>query len=176
MAALLSRKSNAEVFSRYISSRERGNIRKIESEHEGVEIRLHGTVVDVTAKSKASLQAAVADLKKYLQPLAAGLEFDSIEIPHALHGHIVGKGGSGVSRLRTKIDEALGTDGALVDLVIPRKDDEESDGEGADEIVVVAKSIGGRKDIMEQIKGEIQRQIETMVRSARLGSRCQNWC
>ncbi|KAI9034108.1 hypothetical protein DFJ74DRAFT_5815 [Hyaloraphidium curvatum] len=163
VAALLPRKSDAAVFARFIGARERAALRKIESDHEGAEVRLHGTVLDVVARSKPALAAALADLRAFLAPLAAGLEFDTVEVPSALHGHVVGKGGQGVARLRARIDEALGTEGALADLVLPHRDEEAGEGEGADEIVVVAKQIPGRPDAMEKIKAELLREIEKMA-------------
>jgi hypothetical protein len=164
LSSLLPSGSNPSVFARYITTRERNALRSISSDESGTEVRIHGTNVEVTAKSKAALASAVDAAKKFLEPLAKGLEFDSVEIPQALHGHIVGKGGAGVARLRTKIDEALGTEGALVDVVIPHRDDEGED--EADEIVVVVKR--GLK-AMEAVKGEVMKQIETMVG---LGSSC----
>ncbi len=133
---------------KYINMKERGNIRALESKLDGVDVKnLTQPVWEVTAKSQDALDGAIAALKAVVEPIAKQYRFGALEIPQALHKHIIGKGGQGLPRIRSKIDGALGDEGSFVDVVLPYRDDEGSDSDSVDEIIYVVKPASSKVDV-----------------------------
>ncbi|KAG0229667.1 hypothetical protein BGW42_001428 [Actinomortierella wolfii] len=95
---------HARRVARYLASR--GRFRKIEQEHEGVQISLprssldsDNVVVEIVAKTRPDVDAArqkVIDAAKALTPAL----FDVVLIEPLLHRHIIGRKGQNIARLR----------------------------------------------------------------------------
>ena len=144
---------HARYITKYLSGR--GKLRKIEQEHEGVQIsvpRSEGqtsVTIEVVAKTRAEAEAARQKVLETVKVLTPAL-FDVVHVEPLLHRHIVGRKGQNINRIR----EAHG-----VEVIVP---DAHSD---SPEIVLVYEAVEGAnlsdaakiRAALEAVKQEIDK-------------------
>ncbi|KAF9926224.1 hypothetical protein FBU30_004151 [Linnemannia zychae] len=128
---------HARHVTKYLSARNK--LRKIEQDHEGVQISVPRTegqaavTIEIVAKSRAEVEAARAKVLEAVKAMTPAL-FDTVQVEPLLHRHIVGRKGQNINRLR----EAHG-----VEVIVP---DSKSD---SHEIILVyeAQEASGASDV-----------------------------
>ncbi|KAG0270138.1 hypothetical protein BGZ95_001799 [Linnemannia exigua] len=98
-----SKTEHARHVTKYLSARNR--LRKIEQEHDGVQISVprgeaQTTVtIEIVAKSRSEVEAARKKVLDAVKAMTPGL-FDTVQVEPLLHRHIVGRKGQNINRLR----------------------------------------------------------------------------
>ncbi|KAF9549255.1 hypothetical protein EC957_004555 [Mortierella hygrophila] len=94
---------HARHVTKYLSARNK--LRKIEQEHEGVQINVPRTegqtavTIEIVAKSRTEVEAARAKVQEAVKAMTPVL-FDTVQVEPLLHRHIVGRKGQNINRLR----------------------------------------------------------------------------
>ncbi|KAF9145689.1 hypothetical protein BGX30_007527 [Mortierella sp. GBA39] len=94
---------HARHVTKYLSARNK--LRKIEQDHEGVQINVPRTegqtavTIEIVAKSRSEVEAARAKVQEAVKAMTPVL-FDTVQVEPLLHRHIVGRKGQNINRLR----------------------------------------------------------------------------
>ncbi|KAI8619568.1 hypothetical protein BC830DRAFT_1165251 [Chytriomyces sp. MP71] len=135
---LIPKATNPVHFNRYVFTKERDEITKIETNHSVSIIRLTGSeanpedpVIEIQGKTKNEAEAARIQLTQLIREWGAVLFFGDVEIPHGLHKFVVGKGGQNISKMRSQPV----WEGRLVDVIVPNESD------ASDEVLLVVKRL-----------------------------------
>ncbi|KAG0072393.1 hypothetical protein BGZ90_011935 [Linnemannia elongata] len=98
-----SKTEHARHVTKYLSARNK--LRKIEQDHEGVQISVPRTegqtavTIEIVAKSRSEVEAARAKVQEAVKAMTPVL-FDTVQVEPLLHRHIVGRKGQNINRLR----------------------------------------------------------------------------
>ncbi|KAI9348268.1 hypothetical protein DFJ73DRAFT_760901 [Zopfochytrium polystomum] len=136
IAPLLPKSTDVALFLRFLFSKERTEVRKIETDNS---VSLHklatddnpSNLVEVQGKESEGVKNGRTALIALVKELGSTLYIGEIEIPHELHKFVVGKGGQNIGKLKA----TPSFEGRLVDLIVPDQDREK------DSIVVVVKRV-----------------------------------
>ncbi|KAJ3408048.1 hypothetical protein HDU80_007042 [Chytriomyces hyalinus] len=126
------------LFNRYLFTKERDEVKKIETNHNVSINRLSGPdanpedpIIEIQGKSKSEAEAARIEMAQLIREWGAVLFFGDVEIPHGLHKFVVGKGGQNITKMKAQPI----WEGRLVDVVVPNESD------ASDEVLLVVKRL-----------------------------------
>ncbi|KNC96828.1 uncharacterized protein SPPG_07662 [Spizellomyces punctatus DAOM BR117] len=168
VVATISPSTDPELFLRYVYTKERNQLKAIESAHNATILQQKSTegnsILEIQSKTKMDTDAARAALYALVKEWGSLLSFGVVEIPSGLHKFVVGKGGQNITKVRAKKE----WDGRLVDVIVPHESDE------SDEVLIVVKRIPGAKGglaasdkesstLIEKVKEELESQATALA-------------
>ncbi|KAI8847446.1 hypothetical protein BC829DRAFT_444624 [Chytridium lagenaria] len=139
--------TDAKMFLRYLFTKERSELKKIETNSSVSLIQIQsptgGYIVEIQGKTRADVDAAKKETSDLLKEWGAVLFFGEVEIPRGLLRFVVGKGGQNITKMKASPAWA----GRLVDVVVP------NEAEASDDVLLVVRRLKPLSSIKPK-KGE----------------------
>jgi predicted RNA-binding protein YlqC (UPF0109 family) len=150
--------SNNQFFRKYLYTKEWQNIKAFEEKHDVIinirENQNSPNTLEVNGKNKKNTEAAAKAFAESLKKCKT-FEYDTIEIPHGVHSHIIGKNAKNINKIKSKYDDKL------VDIIIPNEKEE------SDEIVIIVDGKNMAKssiaDLLDKIKSDISESADRLA-------------
>ncbi|ORX85606.1 hypothetical protein BCR32DRAFT_87041 [Anaeromyces robustus] len=150
--------SNNHFFRKYLYTKEWQNIKELEEKHNvTINIRENQNspnTLEVNGKNKKNTEAAAKAFNDSLKKCKT-FEYDTIEIPHGVHSHIIGKNAKNINKIKSKYQDKL------VDIIIPNEKEE------SDEIIIIVDGKNMAKsavnNLLNQIKDDIQESADRLA-------------
>jgi transcription antitermination factor NusA-like protein len=97
--AMIPKTCNAVPIMKYVFSKDAQAIKAFEIDHECTIIK-SAEKIEISSKSRETLQSGVQAVKDYIKLLVKTLYFDIIDIPVSQHGFLIGKKGQNITKLK----------------------------------------------------------------------------
>ncbi|KAJ3186815.1 hypothetical protein HK101_009570 [Irineochytrium annulatum] len=124
---LLPKATDAKMFMKYLFTKERAELRKVETAHNVAILQITSPagqpIIEIQGKTRGEVDAARTEATGLLKEWGASLFFGDVEIPRGLHRYVVGKGGQNIVKMKS----SPVWEGRLVDVVVPNEDAESDD-------------------------------------------------
>jgi len=150
--------SNYHFFRKYLYTKEWQNIKALEEKYSvTINIRENQNSpnnLEVNGKNKKNTEAAAKAFADSLKKCKT-FEYDTIEIPHGVHSHIIGKNAKNINKIKSKYDDKL------VDIIIPNVKEE------SDEIIIIVDgknmAKGSITNLLDQVKNDINESADKLA-------------
>ncbi|KAJ3109827.1 hypothetical protein HDU97_000057 [Phlyctochytrium planicorne] len=135
VADYLPASTEPKLFLRYLFTKERSELKKIETNHNvslfQPQLSNGAYILEIQGKTRPEVDAARKETLDLLKEWGAVLFFGEVEIPRGLHRFVVGKQGQNI----TKMKASAAWEGRLVDVVVPNESEE------SDDVLLVVKRL-----------------------------------